>query len=61
MPHMDPSASEEMALESPLGTIVYQSLPKPPERAAVCSSPVLTVWFRDSEQLTLFGAMYEKQ
>lgn len=41
---MDPSASEEVALQSPLGTIVYQSLlPKPPERAAVCSSPVLTV------------------
>lgn len=40
---MDPSVSEEMALQSPLGTIVYQSLlPKPPERAAVCSSLVLT-------------------
>lgn len=43
MHHMDPSASEEITLQSPLGTIIYQSLlPKPPERTAVCSLPVLT-------------------
>lgn len=40
---MDPSASEESTLQSPLGTIIYQSLlPKPPERTALGRLPVLT-------------------